>query len=109
MVYVRRDGGGKIVSISRVPEAGHPERCAADQDDVQTFVQALVPRRSALLESDLSLIRALEDLIDVLIHKEVLRLTDLPDSVQTKLTARRKLRGSLHSLNLLGDEQDDTV
>lgn len=108
-VHVRRDGSGQIVSVSRVPAPDHPERCAAGQAEVQAFVQALAPRRTALLESDLSLIRALEDLIDVLIHKDVLRLTDLPDSVQTKLMARRRLRGSLHSLKLLGDEGDDTV
>lgn len=108
-VHVRRDDSGQIVSISRVPAPDHPERCAAEHAEVQAFVQVLAPRRTALLESDLSMIRVLEDLIDVLIHKDVLRLTDLPDSVQTKLMARRRLRGSLHSLKLLGDEGDDTV
>lgn len=71
------------------------------------FLQKLAPRNAALLESDLSLIRALEDLIDVLIRKEVLRLTDLPDSVQTKLLSRRRLRGSMRSLSLLGDDASD--
>lgn len=106
VVYVRRDVTGRIVSISRALTPDHTERCSPEQPDVAAFVQKLAPRNAALRESDLSLIRALEDLIDVLIHKEILRLTDLPDSVQAKLLARRRLRGSLNSLSLLDDEQD---
>lgn len=106
-IYVRRDAAGDIVSLSRVPAADHPEACSADKVEVVAFLKRLSPRNAALLESDLSLIRALEDLIDVLIHKDVLRLTDLPDSVQTKLLSRRRLRGSLRSLSLLGNDADD--
>lgn len=107
-VYIRRDETGQIVSVSRVPAPDHAERCSPERADVAAFVQLLAARNSALLESDLSLIRALEDLIDVLIHKDVLRLTDLPDSVQAKLLSRRRLRGSMRSLNLLGDD-DETI
>lgn len=109
VVYVRRDASGQIVSISREANAEHVEGCAADRPDVALFIQRLTPLRSAMLESDLSLIRALEDLIDVLIRKDVLRLTDLPDSVQAKLLSRRRLRGSLNSLRLLGDEEQETL
>jgi len=104
-VHVLRDGAGRIVSLSRHPAAGF-EPCAADQPDVLAFVRSLAPQKSALAESDLALIRALEDLIDVLIRKDVLRLTDLPESVQTKLMSRRRLRGSLGTLNLLDGDQD---
>jgi hypothetical protein len=105
-VYVRRDASGEILSISREPNPDHPEVCAADRPEVVLFIQRLAPRQAAMLESDLSLIRALEDLIDVLIRKDVLRLTDLPDSVQAKLLSRRRLRGSLNSLRLLGDDEE---
>lgn len=108
-VYVRRDDSGQIVSISREANAEHSESCAADRPDVALFIQRLAPRQGAMLESDLSLIRALEDLIDVLIRKDVLRLTDLPDSVQAKLLSRRRLRGSLNSLRLLGDNEEETL
>ena len=106
VVYVRRDASGQILSISREANAEHGESCAADRPDVALFIQKLAPRQGAMLESDLSLIRALEDLIDVLIRKDVLRLTDLPDSVQAKLLSRRRLRGSLNSLRLLGDDEE---
>lgn len=108
-VYLRRDAEGDIASISRTPTADHPEPSPSDRADVLTFLRRLSPRNQALAESDLSLIRVIEDLIDVLIHKDVLRFTDLPDRVQSKLLERRKLRGSLRSLDLLGDDQDDTI
>ena len=107
-VYVRRDAIGQVLSVSRAPLPDHPERCASTHADLAVFAQALATGRTAFVDSDLALIRALEDLIDVLIHKDVLRLTDLPESVQAKLQARRRMRGSLHSLNLLSDG-DDTV
>jgi hypothetical protein len=102
LVYVRRDASGDVCSVSVIPAQDHLEAVALDAPEVAAFASALTPRQAALRESDLSLIRALEDLIDVLIKKEVLRLTDLPDSVQGKLFSRRKLRGSSRSLDLLG-------
>lgn len=108
VVYVRRDAAGLVLSVSRAPLPDHPERCESTHPDLAMFAQVLAAGRTAFLESDLALIRALEDLIDVLIHKDVLRLTDLPESVQAKLQSRRRMRGSLHSLNLLS-EGDDTV
>lgn len=101
-VWVRRDNTGRVVAVSLEKTPDHPECLAPDAPDVAAFANALTPKQAALRESDLSLIRALEDLIDVLISKEVLRLTDLPDSVQEKLYNRRRLRGSPRSLDLLG-------
>lgn len=104
-VYVRRDAGGHIVSVSRVPSADHVEQRFVHEAEVVAFAHALVPAEAAFIESDLSLIRVLEDLIDVLIQKQVLRLTDLPETVQVKLMNRRQLRKSVHSLHLLSDER----
>lgn len=51
---------------------------------------------------DADFIRVVEDLIDVLIQKGVLRVTDLPAGAQRKLVARKHLRGRLSgALDLL--------
>lgn len=105
-VWVRRDASGRIQSASLVATTEHTERISGDADEVLAFTRVLASKQSALNESDLALIRVIEDLIDVLIHKDVLRFTDLPDRVQAKLLERRKLRGSMRSLDLLGDGQD---
>lgn len=57
---------------------------------------------------DADFIRVVEDLIDVLIEKGVLRITDLPPGAQRKLTARKHLRGKLRgALDLL--DRSDTL
>lgn len=63
--------------------------------------------RDRLYASDLELIRVLEDLIDVLIGKGVIVLTDLPEAAQSKLAERRKLRSRLSDLGSIVTEQDD--
>lgn len=105
VAYVRRDASGQIVSVSRHPAPDHVASGAADRTEVIAFIGGLSPRKAALLDSDLSLIRALEDLIDVLVQKEILRFTDFPESVQAKLLARRRLRGSPQGLHLLDEDQ----
>lgn len=60
----------------------------------------------ALSQSDTSLVRVLEDLIDALITRGVIQFTDLPDEAQAKLLERRENRVSLaNRLQLL--PQDD--
>ncbi len=49
----------------------------------------------ALSQTDTSLVRVLEDLIDVLITRGVIQFTDLPEPAQAKLLERRETRASL--------------
>ncbi|PAT00667.1 MAG: hypothetical protein BSR46_01790 [Candidatus Dactylopiibacterium carminicum] len=54
---------------------------------------------------DADFIRVMEDLIDALISKGLLRLTDLPPQAQAKLLARKdRRRGLSNALHLLGDK-----
>ena len=60
-----------------------------------------------LAQSDTSLVRVLEDLIDVLITRGVIQFTDLPVAAQTKLLERRETRASMADrLNLIQPESD---
>lgn len=105
-VYLRRDESGQIVALSHLQLSDHSEAASSADAEVRAFVQRLTPSDDVFLDSDLALIRVVEDLIDVLINKEIVRLTDFPDSAQSKLFERRKLRNSLRSLNLLADGQE---
>jgi hypothetical protein len=66
---------------------------------------------TALSQTDTSLVRVLEDLIDVLINRGVIQFTDLPEAAQAKLLERRETRASLNDrLQLLPtDPNDDLV
>ncbi|HET9643452.1 MAG TPA: hypothetical protein VFP68_08875 [Burkholderiaceae bacterium] len=55
---------------------------------------------------DADFVRVLEDVIDVLIIKNVINITDLPPRAQAKLLLRKSFREkiTLHSLRELGEE-----
>lgn len=63
-----------------------------------------------LSQTDASLARVLEDLIDVLITRGVIQFTDLPDAAQAKLLERRQTRVSLNNrLQLLPMDGDNDL
>ena len=100
MIYARRDDQGHITAISLVQDAEHPEAIAEDSAELAAFHAAT----GEFLRSDLALARVLEDLMEVLIDKAVIRFTDLPIAAQDKLLTRQAMR---RGVNLLGDS--DTV
>ena len=57
-----------------------------------------------LQSSDQSLVRVIEDVIDVLIAKKLISFTDLPEAAQAKLLNRRDLRNAIKSDDLLDDD-----
>lgn len=106
MVYVKRDGHGAVVSVSLEADREHAEQVSSDDPAVAGFANALLGQ-SALVDSDLRLVRVLEDVIDLLISRDVIRFTDLPPPAQAKLMERRSMRQSRGALDLIGD--DDLV
>ncbi|MNV95727.1 hypothetical protein D3C71_1906530 [compost metagenome] len=81
-------------------------------EQVQAWLtrEELRTRLSRLKDSDLELIRVLEDLVSVLVERGVIRYTDLPEAAQRKLQARAEVRSSLGCLSgLLGDEDEQQL
>lgn len=100
MPYVRRNAEGRIVALLDAPEPGSEEFLPGTHPELQEFFA----RADEFSGLDASFIRVMEDLIDVLIEKGVLRLTDLPAEAQRKLLARKDMRRRLNgALDLLGD------
>lgn len=66
--------------------------------------------QEALNSSDVELVRVIEDIVEVLIGKNLIMFTDLPEAAQLKLNSRSRIRHDLrhlHSLeNLMLDEND---
>ncbi|WP_298835397.1 hypothetical protein [uncultured Piscinibacter sp.] len=91
MPFVRRNAEGRIESLHRsgsdggefLPDA-HPE--------VQAFVGNDSDAREDFSRLDADFVRVLEDVIDTLIVKNVLNITDLPEQAQAKLFARKSFR-----------------
>jgi hypothetical protein len=106
MPYVRRSAQGEVVALLAVAEYEGQEHLPADHPQVQAFVGGNAAD-AAFNALDSDFVRVTEDLIDVLIEKGVLRLTDLPIEAQRKLSARQRLRRRLTgALDLLDDNND---
>lgn len=110
MPYVKRDSSGQITMVSDQAQVDTSEEISSDSPELRAFVEQLTKSSSDVFEtSDMKLIRVIEDVIDLLIAKNVICITELPQPVQAKLMERRSLRHSLNSLSLFGDEDDQTI
>ena len=108
MMYIRRNEKGEIIAASDEPLAGFVD-APADDTDLQEFLESVTSDHSdsRLRESDTSLIRVIEDLVDLLTTKGIIRFTDLPEEAQNKLVRRKSLRGQDEHLNLIDEAGDE--
>ena len=103
MPYVLRDGDGRLTSLHR--EAPHPGAEALPDDHPE--VQAFIGRTdSGFSRMDADFVRVLEDVIDTLISRHIIAITDLPAEAQSKLLSRKSYRErrNAQALSLFGDE-----
>ncbi len=100
MPYVKRDDAGRIAAIYGEAQTSAYEFLAPNSKEIQEFIDGrpIDETRRTLEDSDLAMGRVVEDLIDVLIAKNVILLTDLPQPAQEKIMNRRHLRGGLEDL-----------
>jgi hypothetical protein len=103
--YVLRDARGHITSLHRGPVEG-AQPLSNDHPDVLAFT-GREAEQARFSEMDAGLVRVVEDLIDALIRRNVLCITDLPLEAQLKLFDRKHFREGLqdHSLELLSPAQ----
>lgn len=102
MLYLRRDAQGQIASVKNVADHEHAERCPLDNPELRSYLQLPAIPPQQLEESDAHLVRVIDDLIETLIRKQVISITDLPQAAQDKLLNRRRLRDALSHEALLG-------
>ncbi|CAK9886916.1 MAG: hypothetical protein XXXJIFNMEKO3_03366 [Candidatus Erwinia impunctatus] len=101
MFYIQKDGKGEIIRVDDEPFAGMTAYSAEDTPEIQDWY------RTHLQQSDLEMVRVLEDLIQVLMEKGVLSITDFPAAAQMKLIARAQAREVLNGslTRLIGDDE----
>jgi hypothetical protein len=91
MPYIRRDTEGRIASLHR-DDAAAAEFLADEHPEVQSFVGNTGNAREDFSRLDADFVRVIEDVIDTLIVKNILNITDLPEQAQAKLFARKSFR-----------------
>jgi hypothetical protein len=108
MFYVQRDAQGQLVRVEATAYAEATETLPADHHEIQAWYANEVVETSLkqLKQSDLEMIRVLDDLIQVLTSKGVIRVTDLPPAAQAKLMDRTHAREALGGLSQLIDDEE---
>ena len=108
MFYVQRDAQGQLVRVEAAAYAEATETLPADNHEIQAWYANEVMESSLkqLKQSDLEMIRVLDDLIQVLTSKGVIRVTDLPAAAQAKLMDRTQAREALGGLSHLIDDEE---
>lgn len=112
MFYVQRDQQGLLIRVEGVPYAEATETLPADHHEIQAWYANDVIENSLkqLKHSDFEMIRVLDDLIQVLISKGAIRVTDLPSAAQAKLMDRTQARETLGGLNhLINDDETGLI
>jgi hypothetical protein len=117
MLYVQRDKAGKICSISAEQTSDAAEFIPSDSHEIFEFLSSAgisevnAPEICAayLAGTDSDLARVLEDLIDLLIDKSVIRLTDFPAPAQNRLVNRQLAREGLSDMDSILVDQDHLV
>ncbi|MGQ0709687.1 MAG: hypothetical protein ACT4NV_08045 [Rhodoferax sp.] len=105
MPYVLRDARGVITTVlAQAPEHGPVEFVAGDAPELLAFLG--LSGREDFSRLDQDFIRVIEDLLDLLIHKNIIRLTDLPPEAQHKLLSRKGARERIRDESGLLDDSD---
>ena len=101
MPYIQRNADGVIDSLHRSGDPGG-EFLPDSHPEVQAFVGGGV--RPEFNQLDADFVRVIEDVIDTLILRNIINITDLPAEAQTKLFSRKSFRDRVnrHALTLFG-------
>jgi hypothetical protein len=95
MLFVERNKQGKIIAVRANAEKGATEHKTMLDEEIVEFLSQGTTSGSwlqILSQSDVGIIRILEDIIDLLVEKNIIMFTELPEDAQTKLRERKMIR-----------------
>jgi hypothetical protein len=107
MAYVLKNAQGRIIAASSSENLGGGwiliENNAKEYLD---FLEQSLAEADSFRESDIHLARVLEDLIALLIERNTIRFTDLPQAAQKRLNDRQSMRQKTQLSGLLDESAD---
>ena len=98
MLYALRDEQDNIMAVSERAISADWKPISLEDEALHAFLNKNPAIGNKVMQAaDADFIRVLEDVIDLLIDKELIQFTELPPPVQTKLLNRRRYREELTS------------
>ncbi|WOJ95023.1 hypothetical protein R0135_07595 [Congregibacter variabilis] len=104
MFYVQRDAKGEICAVSENAQPGFDQELPPGDPELRRFMESVVAD-GELARTDLEFVRVLEDVLDLLMDKNILLFTELPEKAQAKILERQALRRGDNPLDLIDDDQ----
>lgn len=109
MAYVFKNPQGKIIAASAAESLSDGwEFIENNSKDYLDFLENTLAESAPFRESDLQMARVVEDLITMLIDKNIIRFTDFPEAAQKRLNDRQSMRKRTQ-LSKLVDDSDDII
>ena len=109
MPFVKRNASGNIIAIQHELSEGVEEELETSAPEIALFLygsEGSLEARQTLMALDQKMARVLEDLIDLMVRKNQIVMTELPQAAQEKLMSRRSVRGELSNAIGLVEEDD---
>jgi hypothetical protein len=104
MAYVLKNAQGEIVAVSATENMGAEWLFVEDTSiEYLDFLERSLAKSDPFRESDIHLARVLEDLISLLVERNMIRFTDLQVPAQKRLNDRQSLRKKTQLSSLLDD------
>jgi uncharacterized protein YwgA len=108
MPFIERNSNGKITTLFREAQYSGQEELPPSNEEVLAFLlenESDSETKAYLSKTDAEMVRIVEDLVDLLIQKNLILLTDLPAEAQKKLMSRKRIRAKFQTEDsLLIDE-----
>lgn len=104
MAYILKNAQGEVIAVSAVENPGAGWVFTEDNaEEYLNFLKSSLAKSDPFRESDIHMARVLEDLITLLIDRNIIRFTDLPPAAQKRLNDRQSMRGKTQLSDVLDD------
>ncbi len=106
MIYLERDTEGKIIALRREYTPGMECKQFVDNEILEFLGHQKTDDAvlQMLAATDVGIMRILEDLINLLISKNIIMSTELPEEAQNKLQQRQQIRRKIGRETLIVDD-----
>lgn len=112
MPYLKRNTAGAVIALTAEADGPEAELVAADHPEVLAFLASGKGGSASAVEmlvADLSMIRVIEDVIEILIAKNVMMFSELPMAVQQKLLRKKGQREKLFGVGDILSSDDGVL
>ncbi|PPC81800.1 MAG: hypothetical protein CTY38_08015 [Methylotenera sp.] len=107
MAYVLKNPKGQIIAASATEQPNNQwiQIDVTDKDYIN-FLEHALAEGDAFRESDIQLARVLEDVITLLVERNIIRFTDLPEQAQKRLNQRQSMRHQSQLSGILDENSE---